>query len=323
MFLLDFVEPLPAETSSIVSEPCSFVAKLSTNLLIICPKSAPVLEDLKKCKEVQSRNIQTLVSAAYQAKAAVGGTPFVLPSSADPVDAVIQDGRPLLLCDFNGALKNSRVRDLSRLALERVLSGLGNRVILSTVADPVSKSFGIEREQWDTLLQSFVRIDLPSGSVQGAEQSLKELGTAISDDAYQRWFFPRRSRSEKLVLVHLAQEKVVNPNSRSVLCQLMREGVVDRNSGLVAIKDTGFERFLQSAVPPDIIKHWENKGASARSTSLRTSLVVLGLGIAGFLYYTQGEVFNTWVTYATGLTASIPALLRVFSNLRGKSDAEA
>ena len=204
-----------------------------------------------------------------------------------------------------------------------MLSGRGNRVILATVADPVSKSFGIEREQWDTLLQSFVRIDLPSGSVQGAEQSLKELGTAISDDAYQRWSFPRRSRSEKLVLVHLAQEKVVNPNSRSVLCQLMREGVVDRNSGLVAIKDTGFERFLQSAVPPDIIKHWENKGASARSTSLRTSLVVLGLGIAGFLYYTQGEVFNTWVTYATGLTASIPALLRVFSNLRGKSDAEA
>jgi len=42
-----------------------------------------------------------------------------------------------------------------------------------------------------------------------------------------------------------------------------------------------------------------------------------------FSIYTQGEIFNTWVTYATGLAAAVPAFLRVFAVFRGERRTEA
>jgi hypothetical protein len=96
-----------------------------------------------------------------------------------------------------------------------------------------------------------------------------------------------------------------------------------RRWGLLIIRDSRFAEYVKSAVPPEAIKHWEGQGAGSRSTPLSTSLLVVGATVAGFLIYTQGEVLNTWVTYATGLAAAVPAFIRVVAMFRGKSGAEA
>jgi hypothetical protein len=158
---------------------------------------------------------------------------------------------------------------------------------------------------------------------QRVDETLEQFESRISAEAYQRWLFPRRPRPQKLVLVHLAQERLVSPNSGGIVRELMTEGIVLRRWGLVTIKDSRFAEFVKCAVPPDTVKHWEGRGAGTRSASLRTSLLVVGVAVGGFLIYTQGEIFNTWVTYATGLAAAVPAFIRVFAVLRGKSGAEA
>jgi hypothetical protein len=136
------------------------------------------------------------------------------------------------------------------------------------------------------------------------------------DPKVHHYLFSRRSKIEKLVLVHLAQEQLVNPNCRQIVRKLISEGLVEKSRGLLAITDPCFANFLKCAVAPEIIHRWERQEAGVRFTSLRTSLLVVGVGAAAFLIYTQGDVFSTWVTYMTGLAASVPVFLRLFEIFR-------
>ena len=135
--------------------------------------------------------------------------------------------------------------------------------------------------------------------------------------------FARRPKLQKLVLMHLAQESLANPNSRAIVSELVKEGLVARGCGQLTIRDDCFAAFLKRAAPPDTVKQWEEQEAGIRTASLRTSLMVGSLGIVTFLIYTQADVFNTWVTYASGLAASAPAFLRLFDTFRRGGDSKA
>jgi len=323
IFLLDLAAPFPPKNLETRCDPSSLIAKLSMNLLVIGPKSSATIVGLIEREEVQAWDMQDVLNVAQHSAKTADGISFVLSSTGDQVDEIIRDGRPLVLYNCEATFDTPRTNRQSFKALERVLLNLGNRVVITTMEDPSSKAPATgESEPWTSLLQSFVRIDLNSSSPEEGESD-EQFETRISAEAYQRWLFPGRSRLQKLALVHLAQERLVSPNSRGAVCELMREGVVEWTWGLFTIKDSRFAEFVKSAVPPATIKHWEEQGAGARSASLRTSLLVVGAGVAAFLIYTQGQVFNTWVTYATGLAASVPAFMKVFAMLRGKSGAEA
>ena len=97
--------------------------------------------------------------------------------------------------------------------------------------------------------------------------------------------------------------------------------MIVRKWGLLAVKDQGFAKSLKHALPHHTVKHWEKEIAGRRPFSLQTSLMIVGVGIVAFLVYTQGDVFNTWVTYATGVASAVPKVLQFFDNLRSKSGA--
>ena len=123
-------------------------------------------------------------------------------------------------------------------------------------------------------------------------------------------------------MLQLAQENVVNPSSSETVYELMEEGLIERRRGLLTVTDVGFANFLPHALPHHTVELWEKKMAGTRPFSLQTSLLILGVGVVAFLVYTQGDVFNTWVTYATGLAASLPKVLQVFENVQGKTAAK-
>lgn len=139
----------------------------------------------------------------------------------------------------------------------------------------------------------------------------------VTTDPYHRWLFDQRSQSERLLLVQLAQEGLINPNSREVAEELIQKGLIVRRAGLLEIRSAEFLAFLKHAVSISTTKRWEKEGAGVTAASLRISLLVIGVGVVSFLIYTQGEVFNTWVTYASGFAASVPTFLHVFSLFRG------
>jgi hypothetical protein len=149
-----------------------------------------------------------------------------------------------------------------------------------------------------------------------AEPVAGENGQIECDPVVQRRVFFRRSISEKLMLVHLAQEKLVNPRARDILRNLMKEGIIERDSGILKIKDPCFADFLYREVPPGVIGQWERNGTDLRLAWLRTSLLIAGIGVGGFLISSQTDILNTSVAYVTGLAALLPACLRLFDTLR-------
>jgi len=99
--------------------------------------------------------------------------------------------------------------------------------------------------------------------------------------------------------------------------------MVERKWGLLSVKDEGFAKFLKHALPHLTVRNWERQIAGTRPFSLQTSLLIVGVGVVAFLLYTQGEVFNTWVTYATGVASAVPKALQFFENFRSKATATA
>jgi len=206
--------------------------------------------------------------------------------------------------------------------VQELLRHLNKSVVLSTVEDPVANACDGEMEHWRTLLRSFIRVELGSRQPQGLGRTRPHCGRRVTTDPYHRWLFDQQSESEKLLLVQLAQEGLVNPNSRRVAQELIRKGLIGCRTGCLEIRSAEFAKFLKNAVSSFTTKRWEKEGAGTTAASLRISLLVIGAGVVTFLIYTQGEVFNTWVTYATGFAASVPTFLHLFSLFRGGKAAE-
>jgi hypothetical protein len=233
-----------------------------------------------------------------------------------------RDDQPLVLRIFDHALDDTDTSRRSRLAVESVLSKSSKSVIMISQVDPAVKALTGESEQWQTLLRDFARLDLKSGLAKKDGETDERFDFRIEDNPYQCWRFYTLTRSQRLVLVQLAREGLVNPNCRQVVYELLNEGLIVRRWGTFTIKDPDFEGFLNT-ISPNIINFLETNGDGADSSSLRISLWVVCIGLAGFVMFTQREMFSIWVTYATGLAAAVPALIKAVSVFRGKSGTEA
>lgn len=316
IFLLDLSAPDGEQSQPAVLDASSLITNLRVNMVVIGRDSSPTIVSLVGREEVQAHDLYEMLKAPMAKAATQDGDSVAVNAASDHVDKIVQDGRPVVFYNFERGLDDPASNQQVLSTLERVLSLLHKPVVIASKVDPAVKSSGDEREQWQELLQSFVRIDLISGHTQRSDETSEQFELRISEEGYYNWLFSGRSEAQKLVLIQLAQEKLVNPNSRHEVRELMREGLVVRACGMLAIRDLRFMQFLKGTISHDIIKEWESRGAG-RSNTLRTFLLVTGAAVLMFIFWTQGAVVNTWITYATGIAASIPALLKAFELLRG------
>jgi hypothetical protein len=319
IFLLNLVAPPPAKDPDL--NPATLMAKLPMDLLIIGPDSSHPVGSLIHRSDVQVREAEALLQNA-SAEAKPAGAPGDLSPTSDPLDIIIRDGRPLVLRHFERLPDDVETATETHAALVRVLSTLDNSVILLFSLDPCLIPSIESNDRWRTSLRSFVRIDLHSTPRQRKGEDDADYQQRISSTSYFHWLFDGLPRPEKMVMIQLAQENVVNPNNGHIIHKLLEQGLIERRRGLLTITDAGFANFLPHAVPRHTVKLWETKVAGTRPFSLQTSLLILGVGVVAFLLYTQGEVFNTWVTYASGLAAAVPKALQFFQNLQSKTAAK-
>jgi hypothetical protein len=319
IFLFHLNAPPPAKEYPGLN-PAALMAGLPVNLLIVGPDTRHPIASLIHRSDVQVREAEELLQdAAAQARPA-GATGDISP--ADPIDAIIRDGRPLVLRNFERLSDSVETATKAHAALMAVLSAFDNSVILVSNLNPVMIPSIESSERWRILLRSFVLIDLHSTPRQRIGEDEADYQQRISSVSYFHWLFDGLPKPEKLVMLQLAQENVVNPNSSYTVYGLMEQGLIERRRGLLTITDVGFAKFLPDALPRQTIKLWEKELAGTHPFSLQTSLMILGVGVIGFLVYTQGDVFNTWVTYASGAAAAVPKVLQFFDNLRGKTAAK-
>ena len=94
------------------------------------------------------------------------------------------------------------------------------------------------------------------------------------------------TRSEKLVLVQLAQEGFVNPKSREVVAQLVSKGLIIQRPALAVFNYT-FRAYLRNIERDHIIQEWERmEGAGLWQVSGRLiASLLLASGI--FFLVTQ------------------------------------
>jgi hypothetical protein len=313
---LDIDEPVGVKNPAVPFDPASLIAKLSKNLVVIGRSSSSPIVALLERNDVRAYDLSQPLSVPLRRAASQGGGSSDVNVPSDPVEDIVRNGRPVVFYNFESGLEGREHSQQKLATLERVLSKLPHSVVLASSVDPVANSSEAEREQWRTMLGSFVRIDLNSRHAQHSQETVEQYEHRISAEAYYRWLLSGRPKAQKLALVHLAQEKVVNPNSRGVVRELMKEGLVVRRWGMLTVKDHHFSNFLKNAIPCKSIKHWEKQGAGIHAGTLRTSLLLVGAGVAGFLLYTQGAIFNTWITYMTGFAAAVPAVMKLFQLFR-------
>ena len=320
IFLLQLVLPPPARETHAGTNPASLIAELPMSLLLIGHETSGPISALLHRSDVQVREATLLQEAPAPSDKSAADAGFSRPP-ANPIDAILRDGRPLVLRNFERISDDPAAAARAHAALSRLVSALGNSVILISSMDPVLVPSIEASDRWRYLLRSFVRIDLSTTPRQRVAEDDAEYYSRISEESYFHWLFASLPKLEKLVMLQLAQEKVVNPNDSELLDGLLDQGMVERRHGLLAVKDHDFAEFLKHALPHHTVKHWEKEIAGRRPFSLQNSLMVFGIGVVAFLIYTQGDVFNTWVTYATGVTAALPKVLQLFDNLQGKSGA--
>ena len=314
IFLLDLTGPNTEPLA--VLELDKLITNLSKNLVVIGPRSSPIIANLVRRKELQARDLCQMLNAPKQLAATAGGGSVAVSTPNDPVEEILRDGRPVVFHDFERGLDDPDNSQQILAALEEVLSRLHKTVVITSNVDPLAKLWGEKRERLQTLLQPFVRKDLNLCAARRAGEAAQEFDGQISIKACYDWLFSSCPDVQKLVLVQLAQEKLINPNSRSVVRVLMKEGLIVRSCGMLTIWCTGFAKFLEAAVPQADIKSWEKQGAGIHADALRTSLLVVGTALAIFLLFTQGALLDAWVKYAAGIATSIPAILKMFDVFR-------
>jgi hypothetical protein len=128
------------------------------------------------------------------------------------------------------------------------------------------------------------------------EVTSEQLILEILDRArvYYRAIWTSCSRDEKLVLVQLAQEGLVNPKAEVAVRQLMRKRLVVRDP-VFRIMNLTFARFACTALPPSIVRKWEQQDGAI---PWGTILLTVALGVAVFLFITQQAFFFKlgWLT---------------------------
>jgi hypothetical protein len=318
IFLLDLITPPPMAEPQFT--PARLISDLPVDLLIIGPESREPIADLINRPDVQSFEAEELLlppSVPSEASSAQSGTaakPTV--PAEDPIAKKVEVGRPVILRHFERLPDNEASVATAYAALLRLQSIANASVIIVTSVDPQSVEAIESSERWRMLLRTYVRIDLGWHSGRRKDEKEEEYQERLSAESYYHWLISGMSRYDKLVLLQLAQERVVNPASSEIVYQLMEQGMIARRFGLLEVTDEGFATVLRHSIPRDTIHHWEKDLAEKKQFSLQTIMAVVGLAIIGFFAYTQAEIFNTWVTYAAGVATTLPKIVQFIDNFR-------
>ncbi|HSF43363.1 MAG TPA: cache domain-containing protein [Thermoanaerobaculia bacterium] len=126
---------------------------------------------------------------------------------------------------------------------------------------------------------------------------------------YYRALWASLSDGEKLLLVHLAEEGLVNPKNRRPLQRLLARGIARRDPALRVMNET-FRSFV-IAHKHEVLAIERQEAADSPWAHLKRPLATVLMGVAVFFFATQREVFNTTLVFVTALAGALPQLLQL------------
>ncbi len=126
------------------------------------------------------------------------------------------------------------------------------------------------------------------------------------------------SRDEKLVLVQLAEERLVNPKQNRTVRRLLQRGLVVRDPMLRPMNES-FTLFVSLIRLPQEVREWEQPSQGMGWTHIRWAFMALLVVIALFLSTTQKQLLETTFGFVSALGISLPVLLKLVSSVNKPS----
>ena len=181
--------------------------------------------------------------------------------------------------------------------------------------------------RWGRLLSEFVVVPIAAGAPPSDDADFqivsrglpRRLGRREEEierkievfEGYYWALWTACSPDEQLVLVHLAQEKFVNPKQAQTVRRLLQRGLVRRDPWL-RLMDDAFERFVVRTHEPLEVAQWERAGHGLGWQQLRWAFLSLLIVVALFLFATQQELFDATVGFVSALVVGgIPAIVEL------------
>lgn len=255
----------------------------------------------------------------------IGETPvrLIVTSAVDPVfhfDSVLSDERKKI---YEHPLPEPELQRLARL--------LHNfRKVQAPLPEPTPPAWAVSPE--GEIVYQECRAQLPLLEI-GAEvvgsappgRPRDVLLDMVGERALALYklYWSSCTRSEKLLLIQLAQTGFVNPLCLGTLEDLIRKGLVlpDRRP---CIMNETFRQFLEKVEGPDTVAQWESEAGESSWPIIRNIvvvLIVLGLAVVGV---TQYQMMQTATAVLTGIITMLAGFSRLFGYLTGRrADASA
>jgi hypothetical protein len=126
-------------------------------------------------------------------------------------------------------------------------------------------------------------------------------------EPYYRSIWELCSQDERLVLIQLAEEGVVNPKRFDIVRRL-------HNRGLVVVEprfdlmNRSFRQFVGSVESPERVKEWEQTSAGVSWKRFSIPLYTLAAVVVAILLFTQQDLFSQMLGIATGAAGALNSL---------------
>ena len=147
------------------------------------------------------------------------------------------------------------------------------------------------------------------------EQIILQVGDRAG--AFYRKLWMLCTKEERLVLMHLAQDNLVNLKETDVLQRLLWRNLIRRDPDF-RLPNESFARFVLAAEPPARIAEWEKSEADGSTWAmLRVPLLLLLVLVAAFIARTGGEGVQAMTAIVSAVFAGLPILIQALGFLRG------
>jgi hypothetical protein len=189
--------------------------------------------------------------------------------------------------------------------------------------DPTKWRETLDLETSNHRLLSAVGSDLKRAWPHEHSVAMDDLRRAIrsrADTCYQL-LWTSCTRSEKLVLIQLAQEGLINPKSRETLDELVAKGLVIPGAAPTLFNLT-FRDFLQDIERTDVVQAWERMEGNGLWV-MSGRIVATALAVGGAFYFlTQGFSIQSVLPIISGTGfLGVPLVKNIAGMLSSKKDA--
>jgi hypothetical protein len=132
-------------------------------------------------------------------------------------------------------------------------------------------------------------------------------------EPYYRSLWELCSHEERLVLIQLAQEGLVNPKRIEIIQRLARRNLVTIGSRFKLMNES-FQRFVSTVETPERIADWERTPANSAWSRLGAPLYALATVIIAILLFTEQEMFTSIIAVATGAAGTLGSMRNLYTS---------